>query len=172
MSLELYSTRTVLRPFTESDSLELLALFRDPDVRRYLLDDSLVTLEWVRDEIQTSAERFTRNGSGLWSVRLKQEDGIAGFVGFREFFDPPQLQLLYGLLRDYWGRGLATEVAARMCTEAFDILGFETVKAATDAPNSASSRVLTRLGFELVPEERYSGTLFYILDRDQWRGRT
>ncbi len=172
MNIELYSNRTVMRPFAEPDALELLALFRDPGVRRYLLDDSLVTLEWVRDEIQTSSERFTRNGSGLWSVRLKHEEAIAGFVGFREVFDPPQLQLLYGLLPDYWGMGFATEVAARLCTEAFDNLGFETVKAATDTPNSASIRVLTRLGFKLVPDEQSSGTLFYTLNGEQWRGRS
>lgn len=172
MNIELYSNRTVMRPFAEPDALELLALFRDPGVRRYLLDDSLVTLEWVRDEIQTSAARFARNGAGLWSVRLKHEESIVGFVGFREFFDPPQLQLLYGLLPDYWGLGFATEVAARLCTEAFDILGFETAKAATDVPNSASSRLLTRLGFKLVPDAQSSDTLFYTLDREQWRGRT
>ena len=37
--------------------------------------------------------------------------GLVGFVGFRPFFDPPELQLLYGLLPAYWGRGLATEPA-------------------------------------------------------------
>lgn len=171
MKAELYSARTVLRPFAEPDATELLALFRDPDVRRYLLDDTLVTLEWVMDEIQNSAERFSRDGSGLWSVRVKQEERIGGFVGFREFFDPPQLQLLYGLLPDYWGRGLATEVAARLCAEAFENLGFETLKAATDVPNSASSKVLDRLGFKLVQGEESPGTLFYTLGREQWRLR-
>lgn len=170
MAGELFSARAVLRPFAEVDAPELHALFRDPAVRRYLLDDALVPAEWVTEEIESSSKRFAATGAGLWSVRLSGEDRIVGFVGFREFFDPPQLQLLYGLLPEYWGRGLATEVASLICAEAFCSLGFAQVAAATDRPNFASSRVLERLGMELVlsSSDGVSGTLFYLLKREQW----
>lgn len=170
MKRELYSTRAILRPFDEGDAAELLALFRDPAVRRYLLDDSLVSSEWVVDEIRSSNERFAQSGTGLWSISLKEEAQIAGFVGFRDFFDPPQRQLLYGLLPGYWGRGLATEVAARICAEAFTTLGLDRILAATDRPNAASSRVLERLGMTLVRHSAVgtAGTLFYELKREEW----
>ena len=170
MNGELYSARTVLRPFGEADAAELLAVFRDPAVRRHLLDDSLVPPEWVKDEIRSSNERFAQSGAGLWSISLKEETRIAGFVGVRDFFEPPQLQLLYGLLPDYWGRGLATEVAARICAEAFTTLGMDRVRAATDSPNAASARVLERLGMTLVRSsaEGTAGTLFYELKREDW----
>lgn len=170
MNGELYSARAILRPFEQGDAAELLALFRDPEVRRYLLDDALVSNEWVMDEIRSSNERFAESGTGLWSISLADEARIAGFVGFRDFFDPPQLQLLYGLLPGYWGRGLATEVAARICAEAFTTLGLDRVRAATDRPNAASSRVLERLGMTLVRNsaEGTAGTLFYELKREDW----
>lgn len=109
----LHTDRARLAPFAPEDTDELLALFRDPDVRRYLLDDQLVPRAWVEQEIAASAERFASGvAAGLWAVRTPDEPRIVGFVGYREFFDPPQLQLLYGLHPDCWGRGLATEVAA------------------------------------------------------------
>lgn len=120
----LKSARTLLRPFAATDSEELLAVFRDADVRRYLLDDSVVAAEWVDDEIAASDERFARIGAGLWSIRLARATAIIGFTGFREFFDPPQLQLLYALLPFHWGCGLATEAAARVVEHAFDDLAF------------------------------------------------
>lgn len=168
------SARLVCRPIEASDVAELLALFRYPSVRRYLLDDELVSEEWVREEIAASAERFATTGAGIWAVRLRgAESPIIGFVGFREFFDPPRLQLLYGLHPEYRGRGFATEAARGICDHAFVDLGFRLVEAATDAPNTASSRVLDRLGMRRVRVDgvdgvETSGTVFYVLDRDSW----
>jgi RimJ/RimL family protein N-acetyltransferase len=128
----------------------------------------------VRDEIVASDARFAHSGAGLWSIRLAGDPGIIGFVGFREFFD--QLQLLYGLLPGYWGRGLATEAAAHICHHAFRELGFLEISAATDIPNQASANVLRRLGMREVrtSDDGPGGTAFFVLTREDWfaaRGR-
>ncbi len=167
------SERTLLQPFAKADADELLTVFRDPKVRQYLLDDSVVSAEWVRDEIVTSDARFARSEGGLWATRLADEPGIIGFVGFRDFFEPPQLQLLYALLPEHWGQGFATEVAHVVCGYAFDKLGFAEIVAATDIPNEASARVLLRLGMSLdrTTPDGPSGTAFYVLDRADWVSR-
>ena len=164
----LYTARASLRPFHPSDAGELLVIFQNQDVRRFLLDDTLVPLSWVEAEIAASRERFISGGAGLWSVRLEEAGPIVGFVGYREFFEPPQLQLLYGLLPTYWGRGLATEVAACACDFGFNELGFVEILAAIDSPHEASRAVLERLGFTEThgtphPEP---GTTFFRLVRD------
>jgi RimJ/RimL family protein N-acetyltransferase len=158
------TARLDLAPIGMSDSAALLHVFRDADVRRYLLDGKSVSADWVTAEIRASERRFGRGGAGLWAVRRLGDPSIIGFVGFREFFDPPELQLLYGLLPDHWGRGLATEAAAAACRFAFETLGWTEVRAAIDVPNTASGAVLERLGFRL---ERTTddGTAFYVLAR-------
>ena len=167
------SERTLLLPFSKADADELLTVFRDPKVRQYLLDDSMVSAEWVRDEIVASDARFASSGAGLWAIRLADEPGIIGFVGFRDFFEPPQLQLLYALLPEHWGRGFATEVAHAVCGYAFDKLGFTEIVAATDIPNEASARVLLCLGMSLnrTTSDGPFGTAFYRLDRADWVAR-
>lgn len=162
--------RTVLRPFAASEAADLVVLFRTPEVRRCLLDDTLVSAAWVHDEILASDARFASSGTGLWSIRLEGDASVIGFVGFREFFDPPQLQLLYGLLPAYWSRGLATEAAARVCDHAFRELDFSQITAATDIPNEASAKVLLRLGMRQVRTSADGtwGTAFFVLDRDGW----
>lgn len=172
----LATERSALRPFSGEDADELLGVFRDPHVRRYLLDDQLVSESWMRDEILASERRFARSGAGLWSVRRTQTSPIVGFVGFREFFEPPRLQLLYGLLPEACGRGIATEVAGRVCEYAFRELGMAEVRAAVDLPNEASARVLERLGMRRVhtTDEGLAGTAFFVLepaDRDSVRQR-
>ena len=41
------TARLELRPFADADAAELMRVFQDPAVRRYLLDDLIVTPEWV-----------------------------------------------------------------------------------------------------------------------------
>lgn len=161
------SERLCYDRFHERDRDALLALFRDEDIRRYLLDDQLVGAEWLTSEIEASEARFTEGSLGLWSVRLDPSGPVVGFTGFRPFFEPPALQLLYGFLRTVWGRGLATEAAGAACRTALDHMGFDRVQAAVDVPNRASVRVLERLGFSEVrrTEDGAEGTSFHELDR-------
>jgi ribosomal-protein-alanine N-acetyltransferase len=156
----LTTLRLELRPFTPDDSAELHALFVDEGVRRWLLDDQVVARDWVDAEIAASGTRFGGGSAGLWAVRARGDDErarrripqslrpILGFAGFRPFFDPPELQLLYGLLPAFWGKGLAAEAAGAAVAHAFEVLRFTEVRAATDVPNLASIAVLERLGFE------------------------
>ena len=169
---QLATARLELVPFSPSDTNELLRIFRNHAVRRYLLDDDVVPDEWIVDEIESSRQRFENGSMGLWSVRLREGPEIVGFVGFRDFFEPPQLQLLYGLIPEYWGRGLATESARAVCGYAFDKVGWARIRAATDLPNTASAKVLLRLGMVLdrTTEEESAGTAFYSMDRGAWEG--
>ena len=166
----LTTARLSLAAFSADDTSELLDLFRDRSVRRYLLDDMEVDSDWVRSEIEASSHRFRHSGAGLWTLRKINESRIIGFAGFREFFDPPELQLLYGLLPTAWGQGLATEAAHAVVAFGFERLGMRTIRAATDLPNGASIRVLRRLGMKRVEETRdgWAGTVFFELSRSTW----
>ena len=156
------TARLELAPVRMADSASLLHVFRDADVRRFLLDGKLVSADWVTAEIRASERRFASGGAGLSAVRRRADPSVIGFVGFREFFEPPEPQRLYGLLPEYWGRGLATEAATAACRFAFETLDWTEVRAAVDAPNTASGAVLSRLGFRL-DRTTDDGTAFYVL---------
>jgi len=159
-------------------------LFTNEGVRRWLLDDEVVPPEWIEREISRSEERFADGGCGLWTVRARPvastaedvpgpraPDGLLGFVGFRHFWDPPELELVYGLHPSAWGRGLATEAGRAVMAYAFDDLGFMEVLAATDAPNTASIAVLERLGFRewRRTDDGPEGTVFFRVVARGWR---
>jgi RimJ/RimL family protein N-acetyltransferase len=65
---------------------------------------------------------------------------LIGFCAFRPFFEPPELQLLYGLLPAYWSKGLASEAARTIIAFVFEELGFF---ASSPAP---MHRMLLRFG--------------------------
>jgi putative acetyltransferase len=147
----MYTARLKLLPFCESDVPELLAMFRDAHVRRYLLDDNRVDEAWVRSEVRASAALFARGGLGLFVARLRKSDALVGFTGLRQYSDPPETQLIYGILPAFVGQGLATEMARAVVDAAILRLGMAELRAAIDAPNVASGRVLERLGFRSAP---------------------
>jgi ribosomal-protein-alanine N-acetyltransferase len=169
----LRTPRLELSPFHARDLDELHALFIDPDVRRFLLDDDVVSPEWVEGEVDNSEARFAEGGCGIWVVREVGLAPIVGFAGYREFFDPPELQLLYGFLPTAWGRGLATEAALEALRYAFDELCFDEVRAATDTPNEASVRVLERLGMHESKrgEDGPTGPRSFAITREDWARR-
>jgi ribosomal-protein-alanine N-acetyltransferase len=142
--------RCWLRPFAEADLDGLHALFTDPSVRRYLLDDELVPMRWTRAEIERSRRSFCAHGHGLWSVALAEDGPPVGFTGYREFREPPVLELIYGLHPEHQGRGLAAEAARAAIRHGFETLGLDPIRASTDAPNEASLRLARRLGFREV----------------------
>lgn len=187
----LLTERLRLAPIEESDVAALLRLFNEPDVGRYLLDGTTVTEEWVEEEVRASHARFRGSTAGLWALRLwlrehgmpdegdgtggsggdgSADGGILGIVGYRPFFDPPELQLLYALHPSAWGKGLAVEAAAAAVDHGFAVLGFQEIRAATDAPNRASIRVLERLGMSRWKAE--SGepweTVYFRIRREEW----
>ena len=163
---ELRTRRVELSPFAREDASALLELFREPGMRRYLLDDALVDRTWIEGEIEASTLRFRESGAGLWALRFHGKPDIVGFAGFRPFFDPPRLQLLYGLAPGARGHGVATEVAGLLCRHGLDVLGLGTIEAAVDVPNRRSVAVLERLGMtaERTTDDGPAGTVFYRLE--------
>lgn len=176
----LRTDRLDLAPLSAEDAPRVQALLNHPEVGRYLLDGRAVSRAWVEEEIDTSRRRFETGSCGLWLADLRhpgagEKGGLGstpatGLVGFRPFFDPPELQLLYAFDPGVWGRGLATEAARAACDFAFRELGFEEVVAATDEPNAASASVLARLGMELWKTEEGAPyrTLFFRVGRETW----
>jgi hypothetical protein len=90
----LESHRLSLRPFAPIDRDQLLVLFNHPGMRRYLLDDQLVSIEWVDEVIQKRLQLFTSAGYGRWAAPPKEGADISGFAGSGLLHEPPELQLL------------------------------------------------------------------------------
>lgn len=143
----LQTPRLRLRPYTPADLDALHALWTEPAVRKYLFDDELVTRDFVENEIASSTAHFAAHGYGQWIFEAKGEGTLVGFGGYRAFFEPPELQLLVGLVPACWGQGYAAEGLGALIRYGFETLGFDEILACADVPNAASRRLIERLGF-------------------------
>lgn len=152
--------RLWLRPFAREDVDVLFRLFTDPDVRRYLFDDKIITRDRAHGEVEDSIASFEKNGFGMWVVHLSGATEVIGFGGFRVFGEAPnrKKELMYGMAPPSWGRGYATELAQALLRYGFETLGEERIYARTDPPNVASMRVMEKVGMTCIGRE-YEGDI-------------
>lgn len=157
--------RLLLRPFTLDDAGELHAASGDPASLRFGGD-------WPRPETVEDTQRYLdrvvagqqARGFALWAVIEKATSELVGDCGlFPADGVGPEVELAYGLRRDRWERGYATEAASACVRVGFDELGLERIVADVDPGNARSIRVLEKLGFELEREE--GGKRFYALEK-------
>jgi [ribosomal protein S5]-alanine N-acetyltransferase len=165
----LASPRLRLRPWTPSDTPALHRIWTDPDVRRFLWDDEIIDHRRADATVRLGLDAAAEPGLGFWMIEPPGVNAAVGFVGLWRRDEPGMAdpELLYGLLPAWWGRGLATEAARLVLAQAFDAGRFARIIAATDPPNSASTRVMERLGMRFERRGLLHGreTVFYVTER-------
>ena len=171
MSREIETSRLRLRPITGTDLDAIHRLWIDPGVRRYLWDDEVISIEQAASAIETSQDLFEEHGYGLWVVCPRDEETIIGFCGYWFFHDPPELELLYGIVTTEWGKAFATEAARAMIKYGFEELSFNRIQASTDGPNQASVRVMEKAGMTFDKHTLTNGldTIYYSITREAFQ---
>lgn len=166
----LHTARLVLRPIAPDDVTYLYALWTDPEVRRYLWDDKIIEEDIVRAVIEASGDSFERHGFGQWLLVHRETGAPIGFCGLRYVDNGPEVELLYGLHPDDWGEGYATEACRAVLNHAFAAAGLERVIADIDPPNTASEKVLHRLGMTFEKQFIRNGlhTRRYAMKKDRF----
>jgi [ribosomal protein S5]-alanine N-acetyltransferase len=168
--IEIETPRLRLRPFAAGDVDELHRLWTDPGVRKYIWDDEVISREQAEAAVEESLAHFRDTGYGLWAAFPREGGGLLGFCGHWFFRDPPELELLYGVATEHWGKGLATEMSRAMIGYGFQELALDRIVASTDAPNVASVRVMEKSGMSFDRRETVNGldTIFYSIARERF----
>jgi RimJ/RimL family protein N-acetyltransferase len=148
--VEVFTTdRLLLRGFTAADVDLLAELDGDPEVRRYLADGRPVARTVVEREILPKIlTGYTEHpGFGCWAVLVGTE-----FAGWVELLPeaPGEASVGWRFLPRAWGHGYATEAARALLDHAVTRLRIRRVTATTMTVNTASRRVMERLGMTYV----------------------
>ncbi|WP_375769796.1 GNAT family N-acetyltransferase [Archangium gephyra] len=102
----------------------------------------------LRRDFDVALEHWARYGFGVWMFRDPADGRLIGRCGLRhaEVEGHAERELLYALRFESWGQGLATEMAAASLEVGLERLGLEDVVAFTLTTNSASRRVMEKVG--------------------------
>jgi len=171
--ISLESERLRLRWFREDDFDQFLHLCQDPEVMRFLGDGRPMNGMEVWRQMATFMGHWFFRGYGIWAVEEKATGKVIGRIGFIYPFGWPGFELGWTLGRESWGKGYATEGAARALEYAFTEMGRDHVISCIAPENVASVRVAERLGQKVEGSTELLGrnVFIYGIDRDEWRRR-
>ncbi|MBL4680163.1 MAG: GNAT family N-acetyltransferase [Pseudomonadales bacterium] len=143
------TSRVLLSKFATSDWLLLHQLDNDPMVMKYINGGVPASEEHIKDKIIPLFTRYDDvfHRFGFWKLSLVENFDFVGWVCLRPTAQTGQARLGYRLKKEFWGYGLATEVAAKMVEIGFSECGLQSVVATTYEENLGSQRVLEKLGF-------------------------
>jgi ribosomal-protein-alanine N-acetyltransferase len=162
--------RLILRMFTPDDLDALFGIFSRPKVMKYL---GLHGEPMSRDETETALlsiiKHWERHGYGRWAVVSKDDHKLIGCAGLRNYEDAAEL--VYLIDQPYWGRGLATEIAVACLNFGFEKHNFNNIIAFARPQNTASRKVMEKIGMRFVQESVIFGVFvvqYELLKKDYY----
>jgi RimJ/RimL family protein N-acetyltransferase len=140
----LETDRLLLRPPVEEDLDGWASLMADPESSRFI--GGPLPRESAWRGMAAMAGSWSLKGFGMFSIVEKASGQWIGRLGPWRPEGWPGTEVGWGLLRSAWGKGYATEGAARAMGWAFDTLGWEEVIHCIAPDNAGSIAVAERLG--------------------------
>jgi RimJ/RimL family protein N-acetyltransferase len=138
--------RLLLRMYRADELESVYILITDKDVTRFFPDYYSVEKKDVLESLPRRIERWRKYGFGQLGIFEKKSGKLIGYCGLQYLDNTEEVEVYYGLHKDFWGTGLATEAAKAMLRFGFEEANLQQIVGVTHPGNSASQRVLLRLG--------------------------
>ena len=140
--------RLTIRLLAERDIAQLAALWTDAQVTYYLGGARVFEEVWasLKRDLEVPPARFD-----LWPFVARDSGAIVGHCGLlpKSVAGRDEVELVYVIAADFWGRGYATEAATAIRDYAFRTLKVVRLVSLIDPAHTASARVALKLGMKL-----------------------
>lgn len=147
--------RLLLREFALEDAPALYELNSDPEVMKYTGDSPFASVRDAEDFVR-GYDHYRDYGYGRWSVVLRETGEFVGWCGLK-FNELEQVDIGFRFFRKHWGKGYATESARATLAYGFGELALGEIIGRAARANTASIRVLEKLGMEYWKEAACKG---------------
>lgn len=148
--------RLRVRQLQRADRSFYLQLFGDSDVVRFIRPPQTEeTIDgFLSDHLSKNSVLFP--GGRFIVEELQSGIGIGSFVVI-PIEAQPDFQIGYAFLKEYWGRGLATELIQAGIAYAFEVCELTQLFALIEVHNLASQKVVEKAGFHFFEMREENG---------------
>jgi ribosomal-protein-alanine N-acetyltransferase len=150
----LETERLVLRNWLQSDVNSYMILAKDVGYNCFSRPGHFLvhTTEEAKQKIQDRIILFNERKLGKFPIFLRETREFIGTCGLEPFelAGKPEVELGYRLCLKHWGQGYATESAVAALRYGFGDLNLIKIMAFALPQNSASLRILEKLGFQYL----------------------
>ncbi len=160
MNILLETERLILREFEKEDAKHIFRLHNDPDVMKYIPHKE--PLDVPMEKCELFVNHFmdlykTEPGYGLYALILKETGDYIGWNEFHQLDDTDEIEIGYRYFKEFWGNGYATESSKALVDYGFNTMGEKKLVGVAMPDNTASCRVLEKIGMKFKEMRRYYG---------------
>lgn len=164
--ITLTTPRLLMRQLVEEDAEELYILNSDPEVLRYTGDVPFASVEEARAFIR-HYDQYALYRRGRLGLFLKDTGAFIGWCGLKYHPQNGETELGFRLKRAYWNQGYATEAARASLNYGFGDLQLVTIVGRVIKENTASIRVLEKIGMRYWKDFDFEGVAGIYMCIDQ-----
>ncbi len=156
MTLIAQTPRFVIRNFNPEDEQVYMSLFDDEQVTVHLPNRSR---KEILETFKTALTDYAENKAlGRWGIFNNLDGEFIGLCLLRPFDnETTKVELGYVLNQEYWGKGIASEMAIIMVSYGFTRTHAKEIVAVTTLGNTGSQKVLEKAGMERMDNFKREG---------------
>ncbi|MBP2622886.1 GNAT family N-acetyltransferase [Streptococcus oricebi] len=145
--------RLLLRPVTLDDAEEMFDYASDEENTRFVF----ARHSSVEDSKNQIARYFLSRPLGNYGIEIKESHTFIGSIDLHKLDEQLKTAAIgYGLNKEYWKQGYATEALEALLACAFEQVGMNKLIACYDEANPASGRVMAKAGMTFSHQEPYA----------------
>ena len=143
---EIETKRLILKRFSEKDIDAFAAIVSQDEIGKQLPKGSGYTRNEAEKWLNKIIEAWKENGFGTWAVIDKERNKLLGNCGLNQIESLDEIEVLYLLSKEEWGKGYATEAAYATLIYGFERLKLNKIIGLTKIDNQQSANVLIKNG--------------------------
>lgn len=146
----LETERFILRKVTKEDIEDMYLYGSDEEVSKYVTWNTHETIADTKGFVEFVLNKYVNKQVSPWGIEYKENGKFIGTIDF-VWWQPNHkiAEIGYVISKDYWGKGLTTEVAKELVKFGFEEMDLVRVQARCDVENIASARVMEKAGMTL-----------------------
>ena len=152
---EITTKRLQLRHFRKEDIETYAEIMGDNEIAKWFPKGVGYTHEEAKKSLDNILSHWKKYGFGLWAITKRENPFLIGRCGLNYIPETSEIEIDFVLAIRYWKKGYATEAARASLYYAFKILALDRIIALAKPENSASLRVIKKIGMHYVENKEY-----------------
>ena len=142
----LETARLILRRMDERDVDRIYRMRSDAEVMRFIREPQSFneSINWLK----LVSSRWENEKIGFCALFEKSSEEFIGWCGIWTLKETSELEIGYAIAKEFWGKGFAAEAAFEFLRYAFEDLKYDKIVAVATPENTASRRVMEKLGMQ------------------------
>ena len=143
----LETERLILRKVTLEDIQDMYLYGSDEEVSKYVTWNTHETIADTKGFVEFVLNKYENKQVSPWGIECKENGKFIGTIDF-VWWQPNNktAEIGYVISKDYWGKGLTSEVAKEIIKFGFEKMDLVRIQARCDVENIGSARVMEKAG--------------------------